>query len=125
MVGSATEPLLDATARDAYRRRIRELDSELAAADRAVDITAAGRAHDERSALIGELHQATGLAGRPRGFAADAERARVNVTSTIGVAVARIAAAAPVAGAYLRASIRTGTAYRYGAGPGGPARWHT
>jgi hypothetical protein len=119
------EPLLDAAARDSYRRRIRDLDSELTAADRAGDNIAAEQAHQERQALIGELRRATGLAGRPRRVSADAERARVNVTRTLRAAIDRITVAAPIAGAHLNASIRTGTLCRYQPAPGGPARWHT
>jgi len=65
------------------------------------------------------------LAGRPSKAAADAERVRVNVTRTIRAAIDRIIAAAPIAGAHLQASIRTGIAYRYQPAAGGPARWHT
>jgi AAA ATPase domain len=118
-------PLLDATAREAYRRRIRELDSELAAADRAGNRAAAERALTERQALVGELRRATGLAGRPRQATADAERARVNVTRTIRAAIDRITLAAPIAGTHLQSSIRTGTLCRYQPAPGGPAGWRT
>jgi tetratricopeptide (TPR) repeat protein len=118
-------PLVDAAARDAYRRRIRELDDQLAAADRAGDGPAAEKAHGERLALVGDLRRATGLAGRPRRVAADAERARVNVTRTLRAAIDRITRAAPVAGTHLSCSIRTGTVCRYQPAPGGPARWHT
>lgn len=89
-----TGPLLDAAARNTCRRRIRELDSELAAADRAGDSTAAEQAHQEPQALIGELRRATGLAGHPRRATDDAERARVNVTRTLRAAINRITAAA-------------------------------
>ena len=125
LAASSTTPLLDAAARDNYRRRIRELDHELAAADRAGDGVAAERAHQERQALIGELRRATGLAGRPRRATADAERARVNVTRTLRATIDRITAAAPVAGAHLNASIRTGALCRYQPAPGAPARWRT
>jgi hypothetical protein len=125
LASSAAEPLLDPAARDAYRRRIRELDSELAAADRTGDPAAAERADAERQELISELRRATGLAGRPRRAAVDAEPARVNLTRTIRAAIGRITTAAPVAGAHLQASIRTGTACRYQPAAGGPARWHT
>jgi len=118
-------PLLDDAARDAYRDRIRRLDGELAAADRAGDRIAAERIHNERQDLAGELRRATGLAGRPRRISADAERARVNVTRTLRAAIARIARAAPIAGAHLDHSVRTGTMCRYQPGPGGPDRWHT
>lgn len=120
-----TETLLDATGRETYRHRIRQLDSELAAADRAGDSMAGERAQKERQALIGELRRATGLAGRPRRAAAEAERARVNVTRTIRAAIDRIMLAAPIAGAHLQSSIRTGTACRYQPSAGGPDRWHT
>jgi hypothetical protein len=120
-----TEPLLDATGRETYRHRIRELDSELAAADRAGDSIAADRAHKERQALVGELRRATGLAGRPRRATTETERARVNVTRTIRAAIDRIMLAAPIAGAHLQSSIRTGAACRYQPAPGGPTRWRT
>ena len=94
-------PRLDDAARDAYRDRIRGLDSALAAADRAGDSVHAERIHDERQALVTELRRATGLAGRPRRMPAEAERARVNVTRTLRAAIARIARAAPIAGAHL------------------------
>jgi hypothetical protein len=125
LVVSDTGPLLDATGREGYRHRIRELDNDLAAADRAGDSIAAGRADRERQALVSELRRATGLAGRPRRATADAERARVNVTRTIRAAIERIAVAAPIAGAHLQSSIRTGTACRYQPLAGGPARWRT
>jgi tetratricopeptide (TPR) repeat protein len=118
-------PLLDAAARNTYRHRIRQLDDELAAADRTGDSTAADKAHRERQALISELGRATGLAGRPRRATADAERARINVTRTLRAAIDRITVAAPVAGAHLNSSIRTGTVCRYQPAPGGPDRWRT
>jgi len=120
-----TGPLLDATARNTYRHRIRQLDDELAAADRAGDNAAAEKAHREREALVTELRTATGLAGRPRRASAEAERARVNVTRTLRATIDRIEMAAPIAGAHLASSIRTGTVCRYQPAPGGPDRWRT
>jgi tetratricopeptide (TPR) repeat protein len=122
---SHSGPLLDATARNTYRHRIRQLDDDLAAADRAGDSPAAEKAHRERQALISELRRVTGLAGRPRRASADAERARVNVTRTLRATSARIEMAAPIAGAHLASSIRTGTVCRYQPAPGGPDRWRT
>jgi hypothetical protein len=55
--------------------------------------------------------------------APEAERARVNVTRTLRATIERVAAAAPRAGAHLRASIRTGGHCRYDPAPGGPSRW--
>jgi hypothetical protein len=118
-------PLPDDAARDAYRHRIRGLDRELAAADRTGDSVSAERIHDERQALADELRRATGLAGRPRRTSADAERARVNVTRTLRAAIDRIARAAPVVGAHLDSSVRTGIMCRYQPAPGGPDSWNT
>jgi hypothetical protein len=120
---SATGPALDAVARDAYRRRLDEVAAALAAADRAGDAAAAARAEAERTALLRELRGAAGLGGRARDGAPEAERARVNVTRTLRTAIDRVAAAAPIAAAHLRASVRTGTSCRYDPVPGGPDRW--
>lgn len=125
LVSSDSGPLLDATARSTYRDRIRQLDDELAAADRTGDRIAAEKAHREREALVSELRRSTGLAGRPRRATADAERARVNVTRTLRATMDRITMAAPIAGTHLTSSIRTGTMCRYQPAPGGPDRWLT
>jgi hypothetical protein len=116
--------VLDAAARDAYRRRLSALAADLDAADRAGDHTAAERVEAERQALTAELRRAAGLAGRNRQASPEAERARVNVTRTLRATIERIAPAAPLAAAHLRSSIRTGAACRYQPAPGGPARWH-
>jgi hypothetical protein len=55
----------------------------------------------------------------------NAERARVNVTRTLRATVDRITMAAPIAGAHLTSSIRTGTMCRYQPATGGPDRWLT
>jgi tetratricopeptide (TPR) repeat protein len=123
LVASDAGPLLDDAARDAYLERIRRLDGELAAADRAGDSVSAERVNGERQALVTELRRATGLAGRPRRTSAEAERARVNVTRTLRAAIARIAQAAPIAGAHLDLCVHTGIVCRYQPAPGGPDRW--
>ena len=117
-------PVLDAAARDSYRRRLGAVTEALDAADRSGDRRAGERAEAERTALMRELRGAVGLGGRSRQVAPEAERARVNVTRTLRAAIVRIAAAAPNAAAHLRASVRTGTYCRYDPAPGGPDRWH-
>ncbi|HEX5302937.1 MAG TPA: AAA family ATPase [Streptosporangiaceae bacterium] len=124
LTAAGTEPVLDAVARDAYRRRLDALAAEADAADRAGDGAAATRLETERQALVGELSRAAGLAGRNRLASLENERARVNVTRTLRAAIERIAPAAPGAAAHLRASVRTGLACRYDPAPGGPSRWH-
>jgi hypothetical protein len=49
----------------------------------------------------------------------------VNVTRTLRAAIARIATAAPIAGAHLDSSVHTGIVCRYQPSPGGPDGWHT
>ena len=123
LAATAAEPVLDAAARDAYRRRLAALDDVLEAADAAGDSGRAQRAGAERDALLGELRRAAGLGGRDRGVPGADERARVNVTRTLRAALGRITDAAPKAGAHLSASIRTGRACRYQPVPGGPRHW--
>jgi hypothetical protein len=118
------EPLLDAAARDAYRRRLAALDAELDGADAAGDPRRAQRAEDERRALVDQLRRASALGGRPRPVAAEEERARINVTRTVRAAIDRLAVAAPAAGAHLTSSVRTGRNCRYQPAVGGPTRWH-
>ena len=124
LAAAGTGPVLDAAARDAYRRRLSALAADLDTADRVGDHAAAERIEAERQALTAELRRAAGLAGRNRQPSSEAERARVNVTRTLRATIERIAPAAPLAAAHLRSSIRTGAACRYQPAPGGPARWH-
>ncbi|MDR2985690.1 MAG: hypothetical protein LBV34_12705, partial [Nocardiopsaceae bacterium] len=110
-------------ARSAYARRLARLARELEAADRAGDADRGEQLEAERQALLAELRSATGLARRRRDMSPEAERARVNVTRTLRATLARISEMAPVAGAHLHASIRTGGACRYEPAAGGPPGW--
>lgn len=123
LVASADEPVLDETARAGYRQRLRYLEEELDAADRAGDADRAARAQAEREAVAAELRRATGLSGRRRSHSSEAERARVNATRALWATVSQVESAAPLAGAHLRASLRSGRYFRYQPAPGGPARW--
>jgi tetratricopeptide (TPR) repeat protein len=110
---TAPDPVLDEPARRAYRQRLVELDAALEGAAARGDATAAGRLEGERAALVAELKRAAGLAGRPRVFSDEAERARVNVTRTIRQALDRILAADPDTGRHLLASVHTGLRCSY------------
>ncbi|MFE0629187.1 AAA family ATPase [Streptomyces sp. NPDC058864] len=124
LADAPADPLLDETARASYRRRLAALDERLDAADRAGDVDAAGAVQAERGAILAELRRSAGLGGRPRTHGNEAERARVGATRALWGTVRRIEAAAPLAGAHLRASLRTGRLMRYQPAPGGPGRWH-
>ena len=68
---AGAEPLLDAAARAAYRRRLDLLQDELDAADAAGDVARGQRAATERDAVLRELRRATGLGGRARDVSGD------------------------------------------------------
>jgi tetratricopeptide (TPR) repeat protein len=110
---AAPDPVLDEPAKRAYRKRLAELDQALDRAAARGDATAAGGLEAERAALVAELKRTAGLAGRPRAFSDEAERARVNVTRTIHQALDRILAADPDTGRHLLASVRTGIRCSY------------
>jgi tetratricopeptide (TPR) repeat protein len=105
--GDAGE-LLDRTARTAYKQRLEDLREELDEAERFNDGERAARARREIEFLGDELARAVGLGGRERRAASAAERARVNVTRTIGAVLKRIAAVSPALGQHLAATVRTG-----------------
>jgi hypothetical protein len=107
-IPTAPDPVLDETARRAYRQRLAELDAALERAAAGGDTAAAGGLEAERAALVAELKRAAGLGGRRRGFSDEAERARVNVTRTIRQALDQVLAADPEAGRLLMRSVRTG-----------------
>ncbi|MGW7221526.1 AAA family ATPase [Streptomyces sp. NPDC054826] len=117
------DPVLDAAALAGYRKRLAQLDQALDAADRAGDVDRARDVHRERNAIVAELRRAGGLGGRVRAISAEAERARVSATRALWAAVKRIEAAAPLAGAHLRASLRSGRTFCYRPAAGGPDRW--
>lgn len=108
------DPVLDRAALIAYRRRLAELDQQLAEADHAQDLSRLQRANDERERLLTELRGATRPDGGSRtlGITA-AERARKSVTSRIRDAITRISNVLPELGAHLDQSVRTGTTCSY------------
>jgi hypothetical protein len=116
-------PLVDRQALLAYRRRLATLDDELARADARGDPGRAERLAEERAALLAQVAEATGLAGRPRATTSAMERARVAVRKAIAAAVARIGTVDPVVARLLRDTVVTGTACRYDPDPGRPVRW--
>jgi tetratricopeptide (TPR) repeat protein len=116
-----TGPSIDSAARDAYKRRLVELDTEIEAADAAADLARSERLHTERDALLAELSSAYGLGGRARRTGDPAERARSAVTQRIRDALARIEGEHPGLGGHLRRAVKTGTFCAYE--PDGPVDW--
>ena len=107
-------PLLDTAARAAYRRRLTELEQDLAEAHADHDIGRAEHLDHQRTALLAELRRTAGLAGRRRPLGtSSAERARKTVTSRLREAIRRIETVVPELGAHLDRSVITGTSCRY------------
>ena len=105
--GDAGE-VLDDAAKDAYRRRLSELEELIVEAERFNDIGRASQLGVERELLVEQLAQAVGLGGRDRRAVSVSERARVNVTRAIRSAIRRIGEVDRDAGHYLAATVVTG-----------------
>jgi hypothetical protein len=110
--GDAGE-LLDRRAKDAYRRRLAEIEEDLDRARALNDTRREEQATTEREFLVRELSRAVGLGGRDRRAASASERARVAVTRAIRSGIARIRAHDSDIGAHLDGAIRTGTYCSY------------
>jgi hypothetical protein len=115
---AGADPVLDDQAKRAYRRRLEELAEEIDDATASGDAGRAGRAQDERDALLDALASAVGLGGRDRRLGDDAERARKAVTARIRDAIRRIEDVHPELGAHLEAAVHTGNWCEYR--PGDP-----
>jgi eukaryotic-like serine/threonine-protein kinase len=120
---SAPEPVLDAPAKDAYRRRLEDLGEDLEQARDWGDPERVVRIELEIEALTVELARAAGLRGRDRELASPAERARVSVTKAIRTTIRAIDKYCPALGAHLAASIHTGRFCSYAPPGEAPPHW--
>lgn len=118
---SGGDPVLDETAKRAYRARLSELDGEIDAADANHDPHRADKSRLEREALLAELSRAVGLGRRNRRLGAGDERARQAVTARIRDALRRIERHHPALSGHLQKSISTGSSCQYD--PGEPIDW--
>ena len=115
--------ILDARAKDAYRRRLRDIDYDIEEARTNGDTARLSQAETERDFLVQELARAFGLGGRARRAASASERARVAVTRSVRLAIAKITQQHSTLGAHLSHTIRTGTYCAYQPDPRAPDRW--
>ena len=74
-LGDAGE-ILDTRAKDAYRRRLAEIEDDIEQARATGDAERAAQADAEHDFLVRELSRAVGLGGRDRRAASASERAR-------------------------------------------------
>jgi tetratricopeptide (TPR) repeat protein len=115
--------VLDARAKEEYRRRLKDLSDEREEARSWNDEERKARIDAEIDALTRELTGALGLGGASRDFPSPAERARVAVTKAIRSAARAIARECPPLGDHLAASLRTGRFCSYAPPGEAPPRW--
>ena len=115
--------LLDAKAREQYRRRIGELREELADSVKLNDTSQAARLRSELEFLTDQIAAAVGLGGRNRKAASHTERARLMVTKAIKAAIAKVRARDASMGRYLATSIKTGNCCAYDPDSMPPVSW--
>jgi hypothetical protein len=111
-IGDAGE-MLDGRAKDAYRRRLAEIEDDIEQARALEDSERELQADSERDFLVRELSRAVGLHGRDRRAASTSERARVSVTRAVRQAIVRVGEHHPALGEHLGGAIRTGTCCAY------------
>jgi tetratricopeptide (TPR) repeat protein len=116
-------PLLDDASRDAYRRRLADIDEDIEEASRFNDSGRVAKAEADREYLITELSRGLGIGGRPRNTAGSAERARTAVARSLRYALDALAADLPAAAAHLRTSLRTGVYCSYAPDALAGVRW--
>lgn len=116
-------PLLDATAKAEYKRRLAEVQDELEEAERFNDPGRADRARAESDAILSQLGAATGLYGHPRQTGSSAERARLAVTKGIKAVLRKLDGEHPALGRYLSAHVKTGHLCVYRPDPDRPVLW--
>jgi tetratricopeptide (TPR) repeat protein len=121
-LGDAGE-ILDARAKEAYRRRLAEIEDDIDQARAIGDTERAAQADAERDFLVRELARAVGLGGRDRRAASASERARVAVTRAVRQAISRITEHHSQLGEHLSRTIRTGTYCAYFPDPRALAGW--
>lgn len=116
-------PALDEEAKAVYRRRLAEVDADIAEAERDNDLARATLAERDRGYLVQELSRAVGLGGRTRRIGGTVERARTSVTRTLRYALGRVADELPDLGEHLNRSISTGVECSYSPDPLHPIHW--
>jgi hypothetical protein len=115
--------VLDAEAKEAYRRRLQEIEEDIDEAMRLGDSHRATQAEADRDYLVRELSAAYGLGGRARQVGSDSERARASVTRALRYAFDRIGRHHRRLGEHLAQTVCTGTYCSYAPDPRVPIHW--
>lgn len=122
LTGDAGE-MLDAKAKQEYKRRHRELQEELEELHERGDHERAEEVESEIAFLNRELARAVGLGGRDRRVGSTAERARINVSRAISAAIGKISEHDHDLAAMFDHSIRTGVFCSYATPAENPPVW--
>jgi tetratricopeptide (TPR) repeat protein len=115
--------LLDARAKEMYRRRLSEIDEDIETARRNNDAGSVTQAERERDFLMRELSRAVGLGGRDRMAGSASERARCAATRAVRQAIARMREHHTALAEHLDRTVRTGTFFLYQPDPRAPVDW--
>jgi hypothetical protein len=116
-------PVLDAQARDSYKRRLAEIEEDIEDARDTGDLGRIDIIERDRDFLLAELRRAAGLGGRLRTTGSDVERARTSVTRSIRYALDRLSTQHARLADHLRSAIRTGTHCTYVPDPQVSVHW--
>jgi len=116
-------PMLDDKAKMQYRRRLADLQAELAEADHFNDTARATCLREEIDCIADQIAAATGLGGRDRPAATNVERARSAITKRVRDAIHRIAEVHPPLGSHLLARVKTGYFCSYNPHPEHAVHW--
>jgi tetratricopeptide (TPR) repeat protein len=118
-------PTIDDEAREAYRRRLHEVEADLEEARAFNDLARMELAERDRDFLVAELSHATGLGGRLRSTGSDVEKARGSVGRCLRYAIGQLAGDLPSLADHLRASLHSGSYCTYRPDPLAAVTWQT
>jgi len=118
-------PMLDTQAKREYRRRLHELKEELEELRKRGDTERGEKVEAEIDFIEREIIRAVGLGGRDRRTGSAAERARLNVTRTIKIALQKISEQHAGLGELLETSIKTGLFSAYIPHPANAVSWQS
>lgn len=112
-IGVGAIPVLDEQARQAYRRRLIEVDDDIQEATEMNDMGRVELAQRDRDYLVAELKRAVGIGSRHRSVGGSSERARTAVARSLRYSLGRLSEHHPVLALHLKQSIKTGTYCSY------------
>ena len=115
--------MLDAQAKQAYKRKLRELEEELEDEREGGNAERAERLKSDIDFINRELARAVGLGGRDRRAGSASERARLNVKRAITGSLQKISEQQASMGELLDRSIKTGTFCSYAPDPQDQVTW--